>query len=113
MRAAWEFVTLLSLSNGMAAVANLTNVIDVTPTTLRNGRPKPHQWDDGHGRTRTFYRIALPQFLPDIVRPRPVAGGTKARDGGEGGWAADPMRAQPPASPFSTPIACSHSASVL
>jgi hypothetical protein len=43
MRAAWEFVILLSLSNGMAAEANLTNVIDVTPTTLQYGRLKPHQ----------------------------------------------------------------------
>jgi hypothetical protein len=40
---AWDFVGMLSLSNGMAAAASLTNVIDVTPTTLQHGRPKPHQ----------------------------------------------------------------------
>ena len=34
---------LLSLSNGMAAAASLTNVMDGTPTTLQHGRPKPRQ----------------------------------------------------------------------
>jgi hypothetical protein len=38
MRARVGIVVMLSLSNGMAAEANLTNVIDEIPTTLQYGR---------------------------------------------------------------------------
>ena len=41
MRAAWESVIMLNLSNGMVAAANLANVIDETLTTLQYGRKRP------------------------------------------------------------------------
>ena len=67
MRAAWEFVVLAhSLSNGMAAAANLTNAIDVTPTTLHYGRLiRTSETPVMGGRAFLPYRKNL--FLPTIA----------------------------------------------
>ena len=46
MRAAWEFVIMLSLSNGMSPSGGLTNVVDVTQDHAVK-RACQHQWGTG------------------------------------------------------------------
>lgn len=70
MRAAWENVlNAQSLKRDGRPGADLTNDIDVPRTTLTYGRPKPHQCQAGHARTRTGYPMALRSPVPSFFRP--------------------------------------------